>query len=738
MTKKKTTKRKKAANPRRRGKLVIVESPAKARTIGRFLGKGYKVKASVGHVRDLLRSRLSVDIENDFDPTYRVPKDKREVVKELTADAARAVEVYLATDLDREGEAIAWHLVHAAKIDPERVRRVVFHEITDAAITDAFARPRQIDMDLVNAQQARRILDRLVGYQITPILWERVRGRLSAGRVQSIAVRLIVERERGIHEFEPEEYWSVDAELSPDSANGHKPDPFIARLVKIDGEKAELHNEDEVKPHVAILERADYVVSEVKKGTRRRKPAAPFITSTLQQDAARKLGFTTRKTMRLAQNLYEGVDIGDGVVGLITYMRTDSVQVAAQAQQEARDYVTQEYGQKYLPEKPPVYKTRAKGAQEAHEAIRPTGVLRTPKRVKSALSRDQYRLYNLIWQRFVASQMADAIYDTLRIDIKAGLPGEKHSYLFRVSGRNIRFKGFLILYEEAHDEDALPDADEGRVIPDLSKDEMVRLLNLMPEQHWTQPPPRFTEASLVKTLEEYGIGRPSTYAPTISTIQQRGYVTHEEKRLMPTETGELVNDLLVEYFPDVLDVAFTASMEEQFDRIARGETEWVPVIRAFYEPFAQRLEYARAHMPVMRKDEEVGRACPECGAPLIIRWGRYGKFIGCSTYPTCRHTEPWLEKIGIKCPTCAEGDLVKRRTGKGRVFYGCSRYPECDFTSWKRPLPKPCPKCGGLLVEQRKNYAVCLACEETIRVDASEMAEQNAVDDVEEKAGVLE
>lgn len=721
-----TTKRKKSS--RRRGKLVIVESPAKAKTVGRILGRGYKVRASVGHVRDLLKSRLSVDVENDFEPTYRVPNDKRDVVKELRAEAAKVKEVYLATDLDREGEAIAWHLIHAARIDPERARRVIFHEITDEAIQAAFANPRGINMDLVDAQQARRILDRLVGYQITPLLWDRVRSRLSAGRVQSVAVRLVVEREREIEAFDPDEYWSIEAELCQESANGCEPKPFVARLARIDGEKVELGSEAEVKPHLEILERADYVVSEVKRGTRRRRPSPPFTTSTLQQDAARRLGFTTRKTMSLAQKLYEGIDTGEGVVGLITYMRTDSTHVAETAQNEALGFIEQEYGPKYRPEEPNTYKTRSKGAQEAHEAIRPTSIKRTPKAIRKTLSRDEYRLYKLIWQRFIASQMTAAIYDTLRIEIEAGPSGEPRPYLFRVSGSNLKFNGFLVIYEEARDEDSTPDEDEGRDLPDLTGGEILSLLQLIPEQHWTQPPPRFSEASLVKTLEDYGIGRPSTYAPIISTIQHRGYVTRDQnKRLLPTETGELVNDLLVEYFPNVLDTSFTAQMEEELDEIAEGDKAWVPVIREFYEPFEQRLEYAQENMPEVRTEEEVGRNCPKCDHPLIVRWGRYGKFIGCSNYPDCRHTEPWLEKIGVRCPDCETGEIVRRRTRRGRVFYGCSNYPDCEFTSWKRPLPQPCPECGGLLVEERKNRAQCLKCENRFPIDQLPSSEEEKV-----------
>ncbi len=715
-----------------KGRLVIVESPAKARTVGRFLGGGYEVKASIGHVRDLLRSKLSVDIENDFTPTYRVPNEKRQVVKELTEDAASAEEIYLATDPDREGEAIAWHLIAAAKMDPDRVRRVVFHEITNDAINEAFEHPRAINMDLVDAQQARRILDRLVGYQITPLLWERVRGRLSAGRVQSVAVRLIVEREREIQAFVPEEYWTIEAELTPQSADGRAPTPFLARLVKISGEKAELHNKEEVDPHLRVLERSEYIVEEVKRGTRHRRPSPPFTTSTMQQDASRSLGFSARKTMSIAQQLYEGVEIAEGTVGLITYMRTDSVNVATQAQDEARAFIKETYGEAFVPQEPRVYKTRTKGAQEAHEAIRPTSVLRTPRDLQPYLSRDQYRLYNLIWMRFVASQMTDAVYDTLRVDIGAGLPGEKRVYLFRASGSILKFQGFLIVYEETRDEDVISEEDEevGRILPDMSAQERLRLLRLLPEQHFTQPPPRYTEASLVKTLEEYGIGRPSTYAPILSTIQERGYVQREDKRLTPTETGFLVNDLLVEYFPNVIDVAFTATMEDMLDQVAGGERKWVPMMREFYGPFEKQVQHAQANMPTVHMDENVGRDCPVCGSPLIVRWGRYGKFIGCSKYPECRHTEPWLEKIGVKCPMCAIGDIVERKTRKKRIFYGCSRYPECDFTSWKRPLPPPCPNCGGLLVEQNKQVAVCIQCEEQTPLAALPQAEPVAEEQV--------
>ncbi|HLA43596.1 MAG TPA: type I DNA topoisomerase [Aggregatilineales bacterium] len=710
------SKTKSTRSPGRSGKLVIVESPAKARTVGRFLGKGYTVKASIGHVRDLLRSRLSVDIENDFDPTYRVPNEKREVVKEIKTAAQKSKEVYLATDPDREGEAIAWHLIHAADIDPESVQRVVFHEITDTAIHEAFAHTRQLDMQLVNAQQARRILDRLVGYNLTELLWDRVRNRLSAGRVQSVAVRLVVDREKEIEAFVQQEYWTLDAELAKQQ---NLKERFRARLVRLNGEDVTLGSEAAVQPHLEILERSEYKVSEIKRGTRQRRPSAPFTTSTLQQEASRALNFSSGKTMSIAQQLYEGIDLASDSSGLITYMRTDSTNVAVEAQKAARNYITAEYGAEYLPETTPQYKTRSKGAQEAHEAIRPTNVYRTPDSVKSHLSRDQYRLYTLIWKRFVASQMAGAVYDTIRVDILAGDPKEGTTpYLFRASGSTIRFKGFLAVYEETRDEDSSEESDIGLTFPEMSVDEMLALIKLIPEQHFTQPPPRFTEATLVKELEEKGIGRPSTYAPTVAVIQNRDYVRREDKRLHPTETGVLVNDLLVEYFPEVLNYDFTATMEDRLDSIAEGELEWVPVLKDFYGEFTEHLKHAYAHMPSMMQEEKIGRTCPECGeGELVMRYGKWGKFIGCERYPECSHTEPWLEYIGVKCPVCEDGEVIELRTRRGRVFYGCTNYnkdePEagCQFTSWKRPLKSRCPACNvGTLILRNKNEAECLNC----------------------------
>ena len=552
----------------REGKLVIVESPAKARTVGRFLGKGYTVKASVGHVRDLLRSELSVDVENNFTPRYRVPNEKRQVVKELKQLAKSAEQIYLATDPDREGEAIAWHLMEAAAIDPKHTQRVVFHEITQPAIEAAFSHPREIDMDLVNAQQARRVLDRLVGYSISPLLWEKVRSRLSAGRVQSVALRLIVEREREIDAFNPVEYWSIGAEFKQEGDKAL----YLAKLARIDDKEPVLGNEEHVKPYLLEMEKAAYTIGKIKRGERRRKPSAPFITSTLQQEASRRLGYTARRTMALAQQLYEGMDVGEtGSTGLITYMRTDSTNISELALAEVRQYIGQRYGQDFLPAVPATYKTRAVGAQEAHEAIRPTSTLREPEKIKSYLNRDQYRLYQLIWQRFVASQMESAVYDTLSIEING--VGKEHQYLLRTSGSAVRFPGFLIVYEEAKDEDQKSE-EEGeenvRVPASLEEGKRQDLQRLIPEQHFTQPPPRFTEATLVQVLEEYGIGRPSTYAPILSTIQERGYVIREGKRLEPTETGILVNDLVVNHFPEIVDLGFTASMEGDLDKVAEG------------------------------------------------------------------------------------------------------------------------------------------------------------------------
>jgi DNA topoisomerase-1 len=724
---------KRARKPARRdGRLVVVESPAKAKTVGKYLGKGYTVKASVGHVRDLLRSQLSVDVENDFAPKYRVPNEKKPVVKELAALGEQAEEIYLATDPDREGEAIAWHLMESAGFDSDRIKRVVFNEITQNAVRAAFEHPRDINMELVSAQQTRRILDRLVGYKLSPLLWDKVRSRLSAGRVQSVALRLIVEREREIQAFTPVEYWSIHAELAkhlpPQAHLPKKRASFLAKLIKIDGQDVDLKNEADTQAIVAELKQADYVVAGVKKGERRRKPASPFTTSTLQQEASRRLGYAARRTMALAQQLYEGITLGEeGSVGLITYMRTDSTNVSADAQREAAAFIRERYGDEYLPETPPQYKTRSKNAQEAHEAIRPTSALRTPDSIKEFLDTPQFKLYSLIWKRFVASQMNAAVYDTITVDVAAGAASalkaalhdsaEKNGsgapgpipYLFRATGSTLKFNGYLAVYEEARDEDAVAEEDEGDRIPELDVDELLDLLDLIPEQHFTEPPPRYSEASLVKALEENDIGRPSTYAPILGTIQDRGYVEKREKRLYPTEIGFIVNDMLVEYFSDVIDVGFTARMEDELDEIAEGGKNWVEVLREFYTPFERDLEHAAQAIEKIEVNEEIGEPCPTCGKPLIVRWGRFGKFIGCSDFPNCRYTRPFLVKIGVKCPNDG-GDLVEKRTKRGRIFYGCSNWPACEFSTWNRPLPQPCPNCRGLLTVKNKDQAKCIQC----------------------------
>lgn len=714
------------------GRLVIVESPAKARSIGGFLGSGYTVMSSVGHVRDLLKSRLSVDIEDNFEPEYRVPNDKRAVVKELKAAAEGAKEIFLATDPDREGEAIAWHLVAAAEMPPAIVRRVVFHEITDNAVAEAFAHPRDIDIDLVNAQQARRILDRLVGYQVSQLLWSKVRGGLSAGRVQSIALRLVVEREQEIEAFAPVEYWTVDASLAKPGQK--QPPSFQARLVQINGEKITfdtksgnppvLDSETTVQPHVDALNRSAFVVDGVKRGTSQSKPRAPFTTSTLQQAASS----SASRTMRIAQQLYEGIDLGNGSrVGLITYMRTDSVQVSKDAQTEARKYIELQHGKAYRPNTPPMYKTRSKAAQEAHEAIRPTSVMRTPDSLKGQLNRSQLQLYTLIWNRFVASQMTPAVYDTLRIEVKAGPSDSDMPYLFRASGRKLKFPGHLAVNPKA----ATAVNDTQQDFPELTAGELLERKQIIPEQHHTQPPPRFNEASLIRKLEELGIGRPSTYAPTVTIIQTREYVTQDERRLKPTEIGRVVCELLTEFFSDEMDYEFTANMEEKLDAVSEGKLEWRPMLDEFYQPFELRLKHAQVEMPQREVSEPVGRVCPECQSnELVVRYSRWGKkYIGCASYPACEHTESFTKRTptGLPCPECKDGELVvqegrrgrfisctnypkcrhtepfktghlcpqcggehrgaivERSSRKGRTFYGCSRYPDCEFAAWKLP-----------------------------------------------------
>jgi DNA topoisomerase I len=667
--------------------LVVVESPTKARTLKKFLEKRYDVVASMGHVKDLPRSQLGVDTDHEFTPKYIVPKGKGPVIKELKSAAKKASAVYLATDPDREGEAISWHLATILEPVNPKIKRIEFHEVTKEAVRRALQNPRGIDTSLVNAQQARRILDRLVGYKLSPLLWRKVRGGLSAGRVQSVAVRLICEREKEIEAFVPQEYWSIAARLTREAEEA----PFVARLVSRDGEKLTIANEAEAQALVRDLAPLSYVVAEVRRKDQQRNPAAPFTTSTLQQEANRKIGYSAARTMVVAQQLYEGLDVGrEGTVGLITYMRTDSVRVSEEAQREAREYVTAQFGAPYVPDQPRQYASR-RGAQGAHEAIRPTSVRRAPEAVKPFLKTDQYKVYKLIWERFVASQMAPAIMDTLAVDITAG------AFLFRATGSRVKFPGFLRVYLEGRDNGEEESA-EGW-LPDLQQGERVRLLGLDPAQHFTQPPPRYTEATLVRALEDYGIGRPSTYAPIIETIKNRGYVESEERRLYPTELGVLVNSLLVEHFPNILDVEFTAHMEEDLDRVEEGKVDWVRLLRSFYGPFAEVLRNAEQNMKeVEMAPQEIGEPCPRCGRPLVKRRGRFGEFIACSGYPACDYTRPI--GIGVRCPL-DNGEVVERRTRKGRIFYGCSNYPACTFTSWDRPLDRTCPLCGHILTAKR-------------------------------------
>jgi DNA topoisomerase-1 len=698
--------------------LVIVESPAKARTLGRILGKRYSLKASMGHIRDLPRSRLGVDIENNFAPKYVVPRGKNKVVKELKQAAKTAATVYLATDPDREGEAIAWHLVEVTRSNETPYQRVVFHEITDEAIARAFKNPRSIDMQLVNAQQARRIMDRLVGYKISPLLWRKVRRGLSAGRVQSVALRIIADREREIEQFTPEEYWVIEAELTrkvPAEAA-----PFRAVLVGlIDGVKLDIHNQQEATEICDELRPAAYNVTTVKTKKVTRQPAPPFITSTLQQEAWRKLRFTAKQTMATAQQLYEGLTIGDeGRVGLITYMRTDSTRVARSAVTEAREFITEKYGSQFIPPHARSFARKVKGAQEAHEAIRPTRIWREPDLIKHHLTTPQFKLYQLIWKRMVASQMSAALFDNTTVDIQARCPDSKTKYLFRASSSITTFPGFMVLYIEGKDE-----AEEERKIsplPFLEKDDELELLGLFPEQRFTQPPSRFTEATLVKTLEQWGIGRPSTYAPILSTIQERGYVTKDRGRFQPTELGLVVNDLLVKHFPDIVDIKFTANMEEELDEIANESRDWAGVVQDFYTPFEKSLQSASLLMEKVKLAEELtGEICPECGQPLVIKMGRYGKFVACSGYPECKYTKPYQVKIGVKCPQCG-GELLERMSKKKRVFYGCSNYPDCQFATNFRPLPQPCPNCGGLLTLYREKWAKCSKCDYRGKLEESE------------------
>src|SRR6478735_608057 len=680
--------------------LVIVESPAKAQTIERYLGKKYKVKASMGHVRDLPKSQMGIDIEQDYNPKYITIRGKGPVLKELKTAAKKAKKIYLAADPDREGEAIAWHLAHSLDVDIASDCRVVFNEITKEAIKESFKHPRAINMDLVDAQQARRILDRLVGYNISPLLWKKVKKGLSAGRVQSIAVRLIIDREKEIAKFIPEEYWTVKATFQKGN------DQFEGQLIEYQGKKVELSNENDVTNIVKQLDGNEFSISKVTKRERKRNAAPSFTTSSLQQEAARKLNFRAKKTMMIAQQLYEGIDLGkEGTVGLITYMRTDSTRISETAQTEARDYITNAYGNQFVATEKRKEKKNS-NAQDAHEAIRPTSALRKPGEVKEFLSRDQYRLYKLVWERFVASQMAPAIMDTMAVDLKNG------DVTFRANGSKVKFPGFMKVYVEGNDDQV---EEKENLLPDLEEGEVAYSKDIDEKQHFTQPPPRYTEARLVKTLEELGIGRPSTYAPTLDTIQKRGYVALDNKRFVPTELGEIVLELVLEFFPEILDVEFTAKMENDLDEVEDGNVQWVRVIDEFYSDFEKRLEHAEKEMrEVEIKDEPAGEDCEECGSPMVYKMGRYGKFMACSNFPDCRNTKPIVKEIGVKCPKCEEGNIVERKSKKKRTFYGCDRFPGCDFVSWDKPIARKCPKCENLLVEKKQKkgtQVVCTSCD---------------------------
>ncbi|WP_077211511.1 type I DNA topoisomerase [Bacillus dakarensis] len=677
--------------------LVIVESPAKAKTIERYLGKKYKVKASMGHIRDLPKSQTGVDVEDNFQPKYITIRGKGPILKELKTAAKKAKKIYLAADPDREGEAIAWHLAQSLNMDIESDCRVVFNEITKDAIKESFKHPRPINMDLVDAQQARRILDRLVGYNISPLLWKKVKKGLSAGRVQSVAVRLIIDREKEIKSFVPEEYWSIEGEFLKGT------EPFDAMFYGINNKKLDLTSEDDVKKVLGQMEGNKFTVTSVTKKERKRNPAAPFTTSSLQQEAARKLNFRAKKTMMLAQQLYEGIELGkEGTVGLITYMRTDSTRVSEVAQSEAAEYVESSYGSQFLSSEKRKDK-KSTNAQDAHEAIRPTSVMRDPSSMKEFLSRDQLRLYRLIWERFVASQMASAVMDTMSVDLKNG------EVIFRATGSKIKFPGFMKVYVEGTDDQT--EEKKNNMLPDLKEGDEVLKKEIEPKQHFTQPPPRYTEARLVKTLEELGIGRPSTFAPTLDTIQKRGYVALDNKRFIPTELGEIVHELMLEFFPEILDVEFTAKMEQDLDYVEEGKTKWVKIIDDFYRGFEKKLEIAEKEMAEVEiKDEPAGEDCEQCGNPMVFKMGRYGKFMACSNFPDCRNTKPIVKEIGVKCPKCKEGNIIERKSKKRRIFYGCDQYPSCDFLSWDKPIARSCPKCESLLVEKKLKKGVQVQC----------------------------
>ncbi len=727
--------------------LVIVESPAKARTVGQILGNKYVVTASQGHVRDLPKSKIGVDVEQDFEPSYVIMKDKRSLLTQIKKAGRDAKEIFLATDPDREGEAISWHLQNAADWQelPVAPKRVVFHEITKEAVQEAFDHPREIDMQLVNAQQARRILDRLVGYQISPLLWRRVQRGTSAGRVQSVSLRMIVDREREIAAFVPVESWTIDNLLRKAGTDAIEKNQFSAALHSVKGERERISipKEDDARRYESELAEADYKVAEVRKRDVRQRPAAPFTTSTMQQEAGRKLRFTAQRTMAVAQQLYEGLSVGSGgPVGLITYMRTDSTQVADTALAEVREYIQGRYGKDHLPAKARSYTRSSRGAQEAHEAVRPTSIKRDPASLKDYLSSDQLRLYTLIWSRMLASQMEDARSEATTLNIDATCKGTGNVYNFRASGSVLKFAGFRTVYMEGRDDSDEPD--DKNSLPALEQGDALDCSEIKANQHFTEPPPRYTEATLIKVMEEKGIGRPSTYAPTIGTLVDRNYVERERNRLTPTQLGITVTDLLTEYFTDVMDLDFTAKMEEELDDVSRGEREWVPMLGEFYGPFQKALTNADEQMPKIRMEEETDEVCDKvdeegqvCGKPMVIKTGRFGRFMACTGFPDCRNTKPILNKTGVACPKCG-GDIVERKArGRGRPFFGCSKYPECDLILNQHPLTTPCPECNSLMVQKGRNNAACTSCswQEAI-IENLESSDSDNSDNSEELAPV--
>ncbi len=677
--------------------LVIVESPAKAKTIKQYLGKSYTVMASFGHVRDLPKSKMSIDIEHDFEPKYITIRGKGDLLAKLKKAAKDSKKVYLATDPDREGEAISWHLANLLEIDETEKCRITFNEITKTAVKNAITEPRAIDKDLVDAQQARRVLDRIVGYSISPILWKKVKKGLSAGRVQSVACKLICDREQEIEDFVAEEYWLLNAHLQEKKSGSD----FVAEFYGKQGKKLKLSSEADVNKVLAQIETADFTVTNVTAGEKKRNPVPPFITSTLQQEASRKLGFTVKRTMMAAQNLYEGVTVpGHGTVGLITYMRTDSLRIANEALSEVRSYIKNQYGDSYLPAKARVYKTNS-NAQDAHEAIRPTYVELTPAELKGSLTPDMYKLYKLIWERFVACQMESAVYNTVSVDVTAG------DYLFKANGRQMKFKGFMALYVEGSDEE---EKEQNGKLPALSSGDILIKQKLEHDQHFTQPPARYTEATLIKTLEEKGIGRPSTYAPTITTITARGYVSREKKQFVPTELGKVVTDIMAGHFNDIVDVAFTAKMEQELDAVEDGNADWVKIIRTFYGPFAEQLKKAEKELEKVKVADEVSDViCEKCGRNMVYKMGRFGKFLACPGFPECRNAKPIVKETGAVCPKCG-GKILEKKSQRGKKYFGCEHNPKCDFMSWDEPVTKEqCPKCGGLLLKKtgRAKKIVC-------------------------------